>query len=248
MKSLFLSSLLGFLCLLASNDLFAQTRGGGGARGGAGGAFGQGAAGGGTATRNATAQGAGMATGAMGGGAMGGAMGGGANGQTLGTTNLNAADGSLGAQQLQQGGFVGTRNNGGFVGTRDAGQTGAQSAQPQFGNLQQGGNRQGQARQQQQGRTNVQPVRPQYRIEFSDVVIPQQQVTSNLTNTALNLPTLSNGSKSVEFIMDDLGRVTLSGTVESERDRKLIESYVRMEPGVRSVTNTLSIAESVSTP
>lgn len=47
----------------------------------------------------------------------------------------------------------------------------------------------------------------------------------------------------VSFDVDDAGMVTLRGTVDSERSRRLAMSFVRLEPGVRSVKNELTVNE-----
>ncbi|MDB4743849.1 BON domain-containing protein [Planctomicrobium sp.] len=41
--------------------------------------------------------------------------------------------------------------------------------------------------------------------------------------------------------VDEQGQVTLAGVVATERESKLLESYIRMEPGVRKVNNTLTV-------
>lgn len=159
-------------------------------------------------------------------------------GQTLGTTNLNAADGSLSAT-VGQGGFVGGQNNGNFTGNRFAGQTASQSNQAQFGNLQQ--NNRNQNRNNQQ-RTDRKPVRPRYRISFNAPVIPRSDLQSRLTFSEIQIPKQMLNAENVIVKVDEQGQVTLAGVVATDRDSKLLESYVRMEPGVRQVKNTLTVA------
>lgn len=157
--------------------------------------------------------------------------------RALGTTNLNAADGSLSAT-VGQGGFVGGQNSGAFVGNRFAGQTAAQGTQPQFGNLQNSNRAQTRT---SQNRSDRKAVRPRYQIAFNAPVIPQQELESVLTTTAINLPPLNSANQTVQISVDAAGVVVLRGTVETERERKLLESYVRMEPGVRGVSNLLDV-------
>lgn len=161
-------------------------------------------------------------------------------GQELGTTNLNAADGSLSAT-VGQSAFVGAGNSGNFVGNRFAGQTASQSVQPQFGNLQQNNRSTNNNRQSRDQRKSV---RPQYRIAFEAPAIPPQQILARFQpQTGLRLPPISSDVELVALDVDHNGVVKLSGTVTSERDSKLLESYVRMEPGVRDVKNELTIRE-----
>lgn len=160
-------------------------------------------------------------------------------GRELGSTNLNAADGSLSAT-VGQGGFVGGQNSGAFVGNRFAGQTAAQGTQPQFGNLQNTNRTQPRT---SQNRTDRKAVRPRYQIAFNAPVIPQQELESTLTTTAISLPPLNSSNSTVQIAVDAAGVVVLRGAVETERERKLLESYVRMEPGVRGVSNLLAVGK-----
>lgn len=162
-------------------------------------------------------------------------------GQTLGTTNLNAADGSLSAT-VGQGGFVGGQNNGAFVGNRFAGQSASQSNQAQFGNLQ--SNNRTQNRNNQQ-RTDRKSVRPQYRISFTAPVIPRSDLQSRLTFGEIQIPSEMLNVDGVIVKVEEQGLVTLSGVVATERDSKLLESYVRMEPGVRKVNNALAVSDGI---
>lgn len=160
-------------------------------------------------------------------------------GQALGTTNLNAADGSLSAT-VGQGGFVGGQNNGTFTGNRFAGQSASQGTQAQFGNLQNNNRTQNRNNQTQ---TDRKPVRPQFRIAFPTQTIPQSEIQSSLTLNAINLPPIVSNSKAIKIEVDAQGLVLLTGTVSTDRERKLLESYVRMEPGVRNVKNEVTLAQ-----
>ena len=44
------------------------------------------------------------------------------------------------------------------------------------------------------------------------------------------------------------GIATLQGTVADEDQRKLVEAFVRLEPGVRSIVNDLSVASAAENP
>jgi hypothetical protein len=159
--------------------------------------------------------------------------------RTLGESNfsVDTGDGSLGAT-VGEGGFVGVQNNGEFAGNRFAGQTASQGTQAQFNNQQ--NNNQNQNRNNQ-NTTNRKPVRPRFRIAFSAPIIPLQQVQSQLRVAAINLPPIARATSSIDIQVDTKGMVTLSGSVATLRERKLLESYVRMEPGVRGVSNKISV-------
>lgn len=160
-------------------------------------------------------------------------------GQTLGTTNLNSADGSLSAT-VGQGGFVGGQNNGAFVGNRFAGQTASQGVQPQF-NAQQNNNRN--TNRNNQGRTDRKAIRPQFRIAFAAPVIPKQELQSRFDLSNVSLPPALSSLRQVQLAVEENGTIKLTGSVATEREKKLIESYVRMEPGVRKVNSELAVVE-----
>lgn len=160
-------------------------------------------------------------------------------GQALGTTNLNAADGSLSAT-VGQGAFVGGQNNGNFTGNRFAGQTASQGVQAQFGNLTSNNRTQN---RNTQGQSDRKAVRPQFRIAFETPTIPATNIEQQLKLATVELPPISSRAHSVSVGVDATGMVTLAGVVASERDKKLLESYVRMEPGVRSVQSELTVMQ-----
>ncbi len=179
-----------------------------------------------------------------GGGRTGGgaaATGGGQNaqsGQTLGTQNLNAADGSLSAQ-VGQNAFTGQAQNG-FTGNRIAGQANANTgAASQFGNLGQGTNE----RPQNQVNTQRKQIRPQLRLAFDVPSIPPASVKLSLNERVVKVPVFVENASNVQINVDAHGTLTLNGKVSSDHERKLLEAYVRLEPGVRSVANKLILAE-----
>ncbi|QDT30888.1 BON domain-containing protein [Thalassoglobus polymorphus] len=216
-----LSLTLVLVCFTGISDVHAQSLFGGGGTGG---------------TTGGTNTG-GRATGTT--GAQGQSTSGIDTGQTIGTTNLNAADGSLSAT-VGQGSFVGGQNSGTFVGNRFTGQTASQGTSAQFGGLQNNNQTQNRSTQQQTDRKSVRPV---FRMAFVAPTLPQQEIESRLIETAIALPPIVAGSSSINIQVDPQGQVTLSGAVGTERERKLLESYVRMEPGVRGVKNSLTIKE-----
>ena len=170
----------------------------------------------------------------------GGAQQPGGAGQQLGTTNLNAGDGSLGAevantqfagQRTQQ--FVGQTNRSGAGGN-------AAALSPQFGTLGRGT----QPRQTQRTtQTQRKQMRPQLRIGFSAPAIVPALKQASLTQRMASLPALATRAPGMDIQIDETGTVTLSGQVKTEHDRKLLAAIIRLEPGVRAIRNELQVAE-----
>ena len=218
-----------------AQSLFGGSSGRGGTTGGTSGGVSTTTSRGGISTGGGSLGGGGTAAG------RGQAGAGGIAGQNMGTSNFNTGDGSLGQNALNQT-FVGRNDNGGFVGNRMAGQTSQQGSQPQFGNLQNNNNRNNQNRNNRSN-TDRKPVRPQYRVAFPTPVIPAPQIQSKLVTRIGELPPLQSSVGSVTVTVDNAGQVLLSGFVGTERDKKLVESYIRMEPGVRAISNQLAVRE-----
>ena len=175
-------------------------------------------------------------TGNTGGGLTGG--GGAGGGTQFGTTNLNAADGTL-SQTVGQNAFVGQGQTG-FVGNRQAGTSNAAAqSQPQFGAL----NRNTTRPTQQQTNTQKRQVRPQFRIGFAMPARPPLQTQNLLAQRVVNLSNTRNIAPGVSVQIDEAGTVTLTGTATSADQARLMEAYVRLEPGVRNVNNLVIVSE-----
>ena len=84
-------------------------------------------------------------------------------------------------------------------------------------------------------------VRPQVRVAFSYTVRPAARVTEALQSQFQRVSTRLPGFESVRVTTDEQGRVTLSGETGSQESRKLAENLVRLEPGVRSVQNLMTV-------
>jgi osmotically-inducible protein OsmY len=83
-------------------------------------------------------------------------------------------------------------------------------------------------------------VRPQQRIAFEFQARPRAQVQSEIST---RFTQLSGGQYAgVTVGLDEEGQARLSGTVPTEDARRLAEIMAGFEPGVRSVTNELSVA------
>jgi hypothetical protein len=84
--------------------------------------------------------------------------------------------------------------------------------------------------------------RPVMRLGFTPPQ-PAPLAMQDVIHTRLvSLPQLGERAAGVTAQVDEAGRVTLTGRVSNEDDRKLVEMLVRLEPGVRSVQNDLQLA------
>lgn len=167
-------------------------------------------------------------------------------------TGIGAGMSSFG-QQSGTGGFVGQNfGTGGFVGQANAGQTG-QGANQRGGNN--GGGGVNRAVQQQLngggnggqnfggagggGAAQQITIRPQQRIafDFPKPVADRIEVNTRMRFDKISLkrPQLTG----IDIAVNDAGEAVLTGKVSSENHRKLAEQLVRLEPGVRSITNNL---------
>lgn len=156
---------------------------------------------------------------------------------------LNTADGSLGAT-IGTSGFVGRGDNANrFIGSQNTttnarrGNTANQFSL--FQNLL-GGNDFNQDRNA--ANTPAQNIIPQMKLGFEAETVVTPQLPVAIQESLMKLPALGARANGVIAHADNAGVVTLSGHVRSENDRKLIETLVRMEPGVRGVRNELAIA------
>jgi osmotically-inducible protein OsmY len=164
-------------------------------------------------------------------------------------TQLGALSATIG-----QGGFIGAADNAGrFVGNQNAGaqslqgssMSGGQFGGGQFGGGQFGDRGQGQSGFNQQGNFNQQnrrTIRPQQRIAFEYPQRAQETIQTNLNGQFERLQTNRPELQGVEVVLAPNNDVVLRGQVRTEEDKKLAAMYARMEPGVRSVTNELTVA------
>lgn len=195
----------------------------------------------------------------------GGRGGGGLTGQPLtgglGGGNVGAGAGMQTGQTGQAGtqqSFVGRRNNAGrFVGDQRVGQqTTAGSAYEQgatgrsrnfgnraFGNrgMTRNGNQRG--GRSGQGSESEIVVRPRYRVAFSHPEPAARSVQSSLQAQFERTSSRASGLQGVEIRVGSEGVAVLQGTVDSEADRRLAAMIARMEPGIRSVRNELTVRE-----
>jgi hypothetical protein len=172
-----------------------------------------------------------------------GAQSGASTGQTLGANQLGGAG--------AQGGFVGRDDNTGrFVGDqRQVTQQNQGGRGRQFGNRGGGNGATGRAFGDQFGGRGNQSssrriVRPRQEIAFTFRRPPTSQINSSIRlrfkQISLRQPALRN----VLVVLDEKGAATLSGQVNSPETLRLAAIMVRLEPGVRSIKNELTVAES----
>lgn len=184
---------------------------------------------------------------------------GGMNAAAGGTGTGNALTGPQIATQLGQlsatigqGGFIGAADNAGrFVGNQNAGSQslqgtsmsggqfgGGQFASRSQGQGQNGFNQQNNFNNQQQNRRTI---RPQQRIAFQYPQRAQDTIQTRLNTQFERLQTTRPELEGVEIVLAANNEVVLRGQVRTEEDKKLAAMYARMEPGVRSIRNELTI-------
>jgi osmotically-inducible protein OsmY len=179
-------------------------------------------------------------------------------GNTLGGMTANGgglAQGTAGAGQ-QRPGMVGTNagNNTPFLGAMQP--TGQQTGRNQQGMNNRGGqngnrgsrgNRGGQQNLNNQGNgagnaNNNRTVRPQLRVAFD---YKRPTAVNAEKAIAIRFDKISKRASFREMQIDvNSGKVTLSGEVDSEENRKLAGMLAALEPGVRSVQNDLTVKPS----
>lgn len=190
-------------------------------------------------TSSASAQSATGGSGARSGGT-GAAAGTGAEGAFEGPQLGETGD--LSAQAVgRSGGFVGGAS-GGMVGDRMAGMTATTATQrPSFGALGGGGSDFNSQNRPQQGASATRNFRPRYRVGFD--YTPSSTDVSQRTSATVGLLTSRNPALAgLAIVVDDAGMAEIRGTAPTAAARKLIENVVRLEPGVRKVTNLVVVA------
>lgn len=187
--------------------------------------------------------------GAANGGGNAGANGGVGGGQAGVTQQLGQASGlTIGdigqaSQQVGQQGFIGSNNSGGFTGTNQAGQQAAPNS-PQFNQGRGGGG--GNFNGGTVGQQTRKIVRPRARIAFKYSKPQIQQIRTRVTTQIGRVFTRKAELQNLTMRMSDAGVAVVSGTVESEDDARLALALLRLEPGVKSVENKMTVAESKS--
>lgn len=121
----------------------------------------------------------------------------------------------------------------------------------QFG----GGRNQGTNRNSQRGGTTSRSIRPSLRLGFTPIVRPSADVSraisrsfSRIATRTLRIGETNPALRNVRVIPGKAGQLTLTGVVPTAAARRLAANILRMEPGVRSVTNNLQVAQAPSAP
>jgi len=156
---------------------------------------------------------------------------------SLTQSSLNAGDGSLGAT-VGMSGFVGRGDTAGrFVGSQNARRQQVGGGSQQFSAFQNRNNA---------NDNNTTPprqlMRPRVQLGFESPLATGTTLPGTLQSRISSLPAIGNRASGVAMQMDAAGRVTLTGSVANENDRRMMEILTRMEPGVREVRNELQIA------
>jgi hypothetical protein len=224
------SVVAGVLLFAAASDASAQQRS----------LFGGNSVIGGQTTQNQLGGGGGGGTGGsvLGGGARGGGQAGSAA-ATAQSGNQTTTGATL------QGGFAGRPGVQGFVGQNaNALQGGGGNINRQFNRAGGGGgfNQQGIGAFGSAGTESGPPLRPLLRIAFAYPTISNTRIETNLGSRLEKLPARQTKLKGVEFSVEEDGKVVLTGTVASEEASRVAAAVIRMEPGVRSVENNLTVA------
>ena len=187
-------------------------------------------------------------------------VGGGGGAGTVAGNFENLLEGR-GESQVGGTGFLGrTNNTEGFLQANGGGNT-AGGNRANFGNaggFAAGGGRAGAGRQpQQQQSTRVVRTRIMIPRDFGRVIVPPARVQSRLNGQFRRVSNLrrnragassvgsrvnTNGLRGSSVTATPSGRsVILSGSVLSERDRLIAEKMAKMEPGVESVVNQITV-------
>ena len=166
---------------------------------------------------------------------------------TGGTSGLRSSTTSTGQ------GFTGRGDNAGqFVGNRLANQGSTQQT-----NTRQLGNQRSQLNRSRttgasnrlgnQTDQNRRVIRPRQQIAFAFPKLGVTAIDNSLQTRVKKLTSQGLAIRGVTWAIDEEGLVILRGEVDSERTRKLAALLVRLEPGVRTVQNELTLKAGSST-
>ena len=165
-----------------------------------------------------------------------------------GGTNLNQGTGAQPTLQDFGSGFVGgSQNQGRFIGSQFSGQQQVRGGGTGFNTFGggRGGARGGGGRfsmpNQSSRTTRTRRVRPQHRVAFSFSSRPMTTIKTSLDIRFSMLLRRRPEFKGVTISVGDAGELTLAGEVPTTTARRMALALVRMEPGVRKVTNQLSV-------
>jgi hypothetical protein len=145
------------------------------------------------------------------------------------------------------GNIVGLGDNaGGFVGDQRVEQLRQGGNSRDFGNRSRGGDRNANGRSgaDRAGRNSQRAraaIRPRQRVAFSYPVRGAAVVNVELTRQLYEIAKVRTELAGVAVMIDDSGLATITGMVDTPEQRRLAELLVRLEPGVRSVRNEMTV-------
>ncbi len=168
-----------------------------------------------------------------------------------GGANLNQGTGAQPTLQEFGQGFVGgSQNEGRFIGSQFSGQQQVGGGRNVFGGGGRGGGGGGRFTMPNQSSRNsaTKRVRPRHRISFSFESRSQAKIQTSLDARFSLLLTKRPEFKNVTIAVGKPGELTLSGNVPSSTVKRIATAMVRMESGVRRVTNQLSVVDPKAQP
>jgi hypothetical protein len=185
---------------------------------------------------------------------VGGTLGtGGGTGAGTTTSGINLNQGAAAQPNIQNfgSGFVGqSQNQGRFIGSQFSGQQQIRGGNTGGRNTFTAGR--GQGRNRGGGNTNrnrvtgrntrTKRVRPRHRVAFSFNTPSMASAKASLDVRFSLLLDRRPEFRGVKIVAGKAGELTLSGRVPDATARRMAVALVRMEPGVRKVTNQLSVA------
>lgn len=152
--------------------------------------------------------------------------------------------------QNQAGSFVGRGTPGGFVGGRSSGQPAERQGRGEYVRERQRGverpmHHSSAARDavaaERSNRPRRRTIRPRHLIAFSYESRSPSEISRLLSSQLQNIAESNPEFAGITAEVGDDGQVTLAGYVRSTATRKLAEAVARLEPGVRSVKNELTV-------
>jgi hypothetical protein len=168
-----------------------------------------------------------------------------------GGTNLNQGTGAQpNLQEFGQGFVGGSQNEGRFIGSQFSGQQQVGGGRNVFGGGGRGGGGGGRFTMPNQSSRNsaTKRVRPRHRIAFAFESRSLAKIQTSLDVRFSLLLTKRPEFKNVTIAVGKPGELTLSGNVPSSTVKRIATAMVRMEPGVRRVTNQLSVVDPKAQP
>jgi len=166
-----------------------------------------------------------------------------------GNTNINTEAGATAVSTDFGTGLVGRSDNAGrFVGNQFATELGrggaSASSNRRFARSQTANTRSlgSTNRSSRSGNgSNLGTFRPQQKIAFAYVAPPTSAIGSVVTTRLDKIMSRTRQLRGLNLQINETGQVTLQGRVESAAARRLAENLVRLEPGVRSIRNELTV-------